>query len=190
MGSAAGRDRRGWCGGTGPWLIVEDPRGRRDAAGSWLIDGTTGYDFLETMVAVRGSGERRLTEAFQVYTGEAFDPANESRRAWLEVMTDALALRARAATDLGMRACGTSAACRITCEEVKRRSPAARRVFDYRTYWRGVRATEDRQRIATAATAAAAARPDVDRDSLAFLEAALAFELPSPEARAQVSRSL
>ena len=54
----------------------------------------------------------------------------------------------------------------------------------YRTYLSETRRTEiDRARIASAVTAAADVRPEIDRDLLAFLEASLAFEIASEPAQ-------
>jgi (1->4)-alpha-D-glucan 1-alpha-D-glucosylmutase len=60
----------------------------------------------------------------------------------------------------------------------------------YRTYLDGGDPAHaaDRARIAHAAEAAFAARPDLDRDLISFLEAALAFELPTAEA-AELARA-
>ena len=53
----------------------------------------------------------------------------------------------------------------------------------YRTYLREDRRSEiDRARITAAVAAARDAQPELDLDLLAFLEAALAFELPGAEA--------
>jgi (1->4)-alpha-D-glucan 1-alpha-D-glucosylmutase len=177
-----------------PWIVVEKilARGEQLPA-SWPVDGTTGYDFMELAGAllVDRDGERALTEAFTAYTGQAFDPAAESRRARLEVMTDALHSELARLTELAVRACATSPACRdYTRAEIEAALAELLAGYPaYRTYLgesaeRAPAPVEppDRAWIALAAAAAARARPDLDRDLLRFLEAALAFELPTAEA--------
>jgi (1->4)-alpha-D-glucan 1-alpha-D-glucosylmutase len=179
-----------------PWIVVE----KILAAGeqlpdAWPVDGTTGYEFMEHVGAllVDREGERPLTELFTAYTGAAFDPAAESRRARLEVMSDALHSELARLTELAARACGASPACRdYTRAEIETALAELLAGYPtYRTYLGGDppgpaeppgSSASDRARIAEAARDAVAARPDLDRDLVGFLEAALAFELPSPEA--------
>ncbi|MBA3451917.1 MAG: malto-oligosyltrehalose synthase [Deltaproteobacteria bacterium] len=170
------------------WIVVEKILiGSEHLPTTWPIDGTTGYDFMDRLgqLFIDPDGEQPLTAAFTAYTGAPFDPHLESRRARLDVMTDALHSELARLTRLAVRACGASPACRdytrteieVALAEVLAGYPV------YRTYLGGEQRTiEDRARIAHATTAAIEARPDLDRDLLAFLEAALAFELPSPEA--------
>ncbi|HEU0037249.1 MAG TPA: malto-oligosyltrehalose synthase [Kofleriaceae bacterium] len=186
------------------WIVVEKILAHDEALpDAWPIEGTTGYEYIEKVVPllVDRGGEQALTETFEAYTVQSFDPVAESRRARLEVMSDALHSELVRLTELGARACAQSPACRdytraeieTTLAEILAGYPS------YRTYfgedvavdprYRGApsahaeRAPTDRERIAHAVAAAAAARPDLDRDLLAFFEAALAFELPSVEAR-------
>src|SRR5262249_19041314 len=56
-------------------------------------------------------GERALTDAFTEYTGQAWDPAGESRRARLDVLSDALHSELARLTEAAGRACGASPAC-------------------------------------------------------------------------------
>jgi (1->4)-alpha-D-glucan 1-alpha-D-glucosylmutase len=177
-----------------PWIVVEKVL----AAGeqlppSWPVDGTTGYDFMEQIAAllVDRDGEGPLTEAFAAYTGQTFDPAGESRRARLDVMSDALHSELARLTELAVRACGGSPVCRdYTRAEIETALAELLAGYPtYRTYLGGdppghLEPAEptDRPRIAAAARAALAARPDLDRDLVGFLEAALAFDLPSAEA--------
>ena len=176
-----------------PWIVVEKIlAGDEQLPASWPVAGTTGYDFMEHVGAllVDGDGEAALTRAFVAYTGQAWDPAGESRRARLEVMTDALHSELARLTELAVRACGTSAACRdYTRSEIETALAELLAGYPcYRTYLGGqgepaaAQADDaDRRRIARAALAARAARPDLDGDLIAFLEAALAFELPTAE---------
>jgi (1->4)-alpha-D-glucan 1-alpha-D-glucosylmutase len=174
-----------------PWIVVEKilAPGEQLPA-SWPVAGTTGYDVADRLAGllVDPDGERALTEAFTAYTGLVWDPAGESRRARLEVTSDALHSELARLTELAVRACGASPACRdytrAEIEAVLAELLAGYPV--YRTYLGddGADAREgpDRARIAEAARAALAARADLDRDLVGFLEAALAFELPTPEA--------
>lgn len=172
------------------WIVVEKILAPGEALPpSWPIDGSTGYDFMERVgrLFVDGSTEASLTQLFEAYTGVVFDPAAESRRARLEVMTDALHSELARLTELAARATATSPACRdytrgeleIAIGEILAGYPC------YRTYLGergpGEPSRVGRDQLARAVAAAEAARPDLDRDLLAFLEAALAFELTSPE---------
>ncbi len=172
----------------GAWIVVEKILvGSEHLPATWPIDGTTGYEFMDRVgqLFLDPEGEPPLTAAFTAYTGAAFDPHAESRRARLDVMSDALHSELSRLTELAMRACAASPACRdytraeieTTLAELLAGAPV------YRTYLGGVqRSPLDLERIAHAVRAAIEARPDLDRDLLAFLEAALAFELPSAEA--------
>jgi (1->4)-alpha-D-glucan 1-alpha-D-glucosylmutase len=203
--------------GGAPWIVVEKilAAGEQLPA-SWPVDGTTGYDFMEHVAAllVDRDGERPLTEAFVAYTGQDFDPAGESRRARLDVMSDALHSELARLTELAVRACGARPGCRdYTRAEIETALAELLAGYPtYRTYLGGApsgnpeqaeraghaghaghagqagqidqaeqAASADRERIASAARAAVAARPDLDIDLVGFLEAALAFDLPSPE---------
>ena len=170
-----------------PWIVVEKILvGDEQLPGGWPVAGTTGYEFMNLAAAllVDPDGERALTEAFTGYTGLAWDPAGESRRARLEVMSDALHSELARLTELAVRACATSPACRdYTRAEIE--SVLAELLAGYPVYrtYLGDDGAEpaDRTRIAQAADAAVAARADLDRDLVGFLEAALAFELPTAE---------
>jgi len=177
-----------------PWIVVEKilAAGEQLPA-SWPVDGTTGYDFMEHVGAllVDGDGEPALTSAFVAYTGQPFDPIGESRRARLEVMSDALHSELARLTELAARACGASPVCRdYTRAEIEDALAELLAGYPtYRTYLGGASpdhpehaGAADRARIAGAALAALAARPELDRDLVGFLEAALAFDLPSAEA--------
>ena len=168
-----------------PWIVVEKILADDEQLpAAWPVSGTTGYEFMSAALAllVDRDGERGLTEAFCAYTGQPWDPADQSRRARLEVMTDALHSELARLTELAIRACGASPACRdytrAEIETVLAELLAGYPV--YRTYLGGEAADPaDRARIARAAAAAIAARPELDRDLVGFLESALAFELPT-----------
>jgi (1->4)-alpha-D-glucan 1-alpha-D-glucosylmutase len=187
-----------------PWIVVEKILARDEQLpASWPVDGTTGYDFMVHAGALLldHEGEAPLTETFCAYTGQPFDPLGESRRARLEVMSDALHSELARLTELAMRACAGSPACRdYTRAEVETALAELLAGYPtYRTYLGGEGATSDpidrrsqiaggraprgidAGRIAEACRAAQAARPDLDRDLVGFLEAALAFELATAE---------
>jgi (1->4)-alpha-D-glucan 1-alpha-D-glucosylmutase len=177
------------------WIVVEKilAHGEQLPA-SWPVDGTTGYDFMEHVAPlfVDPDGEAALTATFTAYTGQPFDPAGESRRARLEVMTDALHSELARLTELAVRACATSPACRdYTRAEIETVLAEVLAGYPvYRTYLGGDDPAHavDRARLAQAVQAARQARPELDYDLVSFLEAALAFELTTPEA-AELARA-
>jgi (1->4)-alpha-D-glucan 1-alpha-D-glucosylmutase len=170
------------------WIVVEKILAHGEILpATWPCDGTTGYDFMEHMgtLFVDPDGERALTDAFQRYTGKPFEPIGERRVARLEVMTDALHGELSRLTELALRATTASVACRdYTRTEIEH---ALAELFAgypaYRTYGGEHPDPAGRERLTAAVAAAKRARPDLDADLLAFLEAALAFELPANEAR-------
>lgn len=173
------------------WIVVEKIlAGDEQLPPGWPVDGTTGYDFMERVgpLFVDRDGEHPLTETFCAYTGQAFDPAGESRRARLEVMTDALHSELARLTELAARTCAASPTCRdYTRAEIETALAELLAGYPtYRTYLgpdRSGHASDPagRERIARARRAAQEARPELDRDLIGFLEAALAFELPITE---------
>ncbi|MDB4957009.1 MAG: 1,4-alpha-D-glucan 1-alpha-D-glucosylmutase [Myxococcales bacterium] len=169
------------------WIVVEKiVTADEHVPPTWPIEGTTGYELGEKLggLFVDPAGETKLTRAFEALTEQPWDPGGASRRARIEVMSDALHSELARLTELAVRACHASPACRdytrVEIENAIREILAGYPV--YRTYLRedargagGI----DRDRIAAAVTAASDARPDIDRDLLSYLEAALAFELTS-----------
>lgn len=176
------------------WIVVEKILTADETLPStWPIDGTTGYDFAEKLggLFVDPESEAAITKAFEDYTGAKWHPHVESRKARHEVMSDALHSELARLTELAVKACGLSPTCRdYTRTEIE---SALGEIFAgypvYRSYLTETRRTEiDRARIASAVVAAADARPDFDRDLLAFLEACLAFEVAS-EPATELARS-
>ena len=158
------------------WIVVEKILGGDEQMPAWLVEGTTGYEFMERVgpLFVDPAGEAQLTEAFTKYTGVAWDPRGESRRARHEVMSQVLHSELARLTTLALAACRDSPACRdFTSTEVE--AALAELLAGYTTYrtYGG-----DRERIATAAARA----EGVDPDLLSFLVAALALELGTPQA--------
>jgi (1->4)-alpha-D-glucan 1-alpha-D-glucosylmutase len=176
------------------WIVVEKILTADESLPpSWPIDGTTGYDFAEKLggLFVDPESEPAMTRTFEEYTGQSWNPHVESRRARHEVMSDALHSELARLTELACRACGQSPTCRdYTRTEIETALGEILAGYPvYRTYLTETRRTEiDRARIASAVVAAADARPELDRDLLAFLEAALAFEIQSEPAK-ELARS-
>jgi (1->4)-alpha-D-glucan 1-alpha-D-glucosylmutase len=173
-----------------PWIVVEKilaPDEQLPAG--WPVAGTTGYEVIDriTGLLVDPAGEPALTEAFCGYTGQPWAPASESRRARLEVMSDALHSELARLTELAVRACGASPACRdYTRGEIEAVLAELLAGYPtYRTYLGDERSRpDDVARIARAAEAAVLAREargELDRDLVGFLQAALAFEMPTAE---------
>jgi (1->4)-alpha-D-glucan 1-alpha-D-glucosylmutase len=184
------RVRAAWPDPGQAWIVVEKILAADEhVPTSWPVDGTTGYDFMAhvAQLLVDPAGERALSETFIAYTGAAWDPADASRRARREVMNDALHSELTRITDLAVRACGSSPTCRdYTRAEIEAALGELLAGYaTYRTYLGDPDASADdaradRARIAAAADAARAARPELDADLIGFLETALAFELPNP----------
>jgi len=180
------------------WIVVEKILCAGEALpAAWAADGTTGYEFMERVggLLVDPDGERALTLVFEDMTGEPWDPGAASRRARLEVTGDALHSELAWLTELAVRACNATPACRdYTRGEIETALAEILAGYPvYRTYGTTERGAEmaevDRVRIAAAVAAAKDARPELDRDLLAFLGAALAFELASAEAIALAERA-
>jgi (1->4)-alpha-D-glucan 1-alpha-D-glucosylmutase len=170
------------------WIVVEKILTANECVPPrWPIDGTTGYDFIEKLsgLFVDPDAERPMTDVFERFTGTAWAPTQGSRAARHEVMTDTLHSELARLTELAFRATSTSPLCRdFTRVEVE---TALAEIFagypTYRTYMSEQRREEiDRARLAAAVTAAHDARPELDRDLLAFLEGVLAFEIPGEAA--------
>ncbi|HEY1817321.1 MAG TPA: malto-oligosyltrehalose synthase [Kofleriaceae bacterium] len=169
------------------WIVVEKILRAHEALPPWDADGTTGYEFADRICAllVEPAHEAAMTRAFEDYTGTAWEPRHASRVARLEVMREGLHSEVGRLVDLAVRACAASPACRdFTRGEI---ASALRELFAgypaYRTYGPNDQpgshfAAHDRGRIAAAAREV----EGVDRDLLAFLTSALAFEVPAADA--------
>ncbi len=176
------------------WIVVEKILiADESLPATWPIDGTTGYDFAEKLggLFVDPSLEPAMTKTFEDYTGTKWQPRIESRRARHEVMSDALHSERSRLTMLACKACGLAPTCRdYTHAEIEAALGEILAGYPvYRTYLTEARRTEiDRARIASAVIAAADAKPELDRDLLAFLEACLAFEV-NTEPAIELARS-
>lgn len=171
------------------WIVVEKILAMNERLPkAWPIDGTTGYEHSDAVgrLLVDGEAAPALAKTFQAYTGRRAQPPEARRTARLEVMTDALHSELERVTDLALRACKSSPACRdYTRAEIQTVITELLAAYPvYRTYLgEGAAAPEDGARISAAAERACAANPGLDGDLVAFLVAALAFEVPSPEAQ-------
>ena len=171
------------------WIVVEKILTADEVLpSSWPVEGTTGYDFLAKLsgLFVDPAHERAMTETFERFTGQLWQPTLASRAARREVMSDALHSELTRLTELAYRATSASPTCRdFTRAEVE---TALAEIFagypTYRCYLSEQRRDEiDRARLAAAVAAAHDARPDIDRDLLAYLEGVLAFEIPGEAAQ-------
>jgi (1->4)-alpha-D-glucan 1-alpha-D-glucosylmutase len=172
----------------GAWVVVEKiPTAGETLPATWPIEGTTGYELMERLsgLLVDPAGEAALTRTFEEFTGQTWDPRAASRAARLEVMSDALHSELTRLTECAVRACAVSPMMRdFTRTEVE---TALAEILagtpTYRTYFTSeTRAEIDRARLSSAVAAARDARPDIDRDLLAFLESALAFDVATDPA--------
>jgi (1->4)-alpha-D-glucan 1-alpha-D-glucosylmutase len=189
------------------WIVVEKIlSGVETLPASWPVDGTTGYDFLEKLsgLFVDSDGEQAMTETFEQATGTPWQPIAGSRNARLEVMSDALHSELTRLGELAYRVTSASPTMRdYTRAEVETALAEILAGYPtYRTYLTPERRDEiersgsagprsnaercgdeiDRARVASAVAAASDARPELDRDLLAFIEGLLAFEIPGDAA--------
>ena len=170
------------------WIVVEKILGSDEQLpAAWPIDGTTGYEHADAVgrLIVDPAAANKLRAMFASYTGDDVPPMTARRIARREVMSDALHSELERLTDLAVRTCATSPACRdYTRAEIQGALAELLAGYPvYRTYLGEGETTQvDRERIALAAKRAREAAPELDADLLAFLESAIAFELPTPEA--------
>ena len=167
------------------WIVVEQILTADETLpAAWPIDGTTGYDFIDkvTGLFIDPEGERPLTRVFERLTGETWQPVAASRQARREVMSDTLHSEVARLTELAVRACASSPACRdYTRVEIEAALVEILAGYPiYRTYAsEHARSEIDRARLAAAVAAARDNCPELDSDLFGFLESALAFEVPS-----------
>jgi (1->4)-alpha-D-glucan 1-alpha-D-glucosylmutase len=178
----------------GAWLVVEKilQAGERLPA-DWLVDGTTGYDFLALSggLFVDPAGEGALSGLYAALTGGSLDWPEVARAGKLRVLDELLA------TDVNR----LGALLRGVCELNRRHRDYSRRELRealrevaagmavYRTYVAadtGQVGVEDRARIDEAVAAAKRHRPDLAADLLDFLRGVLCLEVPS-EAAAELA---
>ena len=172
----------------GTWIAVEKILTSDEVLpAAWPIEGTTGYEVAERLggLLVDPAGRGRAHRGVRGAHRHRRAPVRESRRARHAVLVEALHSELARLTELAVRACAASPACRdYTRAEIEAALGEILAGFPvYRTYLREDRRSEvDCARITAAVAAARDARPTIDLDLLAFFEAALAFELPGAEA--------
>lgn len=182
--------------GDGPWIVVEKilAPGER-LPGSWLADGTTGYDFCErvTGVFVDPAGEEPLTELYLAFTGRPADFHDEEARAYRDVMRSVLGAEVDRVADLVRSVCEGQRRWRdVTALDARRAVTALVGGFRvYRTYVRPEADTvreADRAVVLDAVERAVAASPDADPDLVRFLGDVLTLQWRGPGAAEVVTR--
>lgn len=141
---------------------------------TWPVGGTTGYDWLNlaTGLFVDATGEEPLTDLYVRFTGDTLSFPEHARRARQQILRDVLAADLERLTALVVDVCERHRRYRdYTRDELRdalRGMLVGLRV--YRTYVRpdSVR-PEDVARVEEAVQAAAARRPERERDLLDFL---------------------
>ena len=175
------------------WIVVEKILGAGERLPeTWPIDGTTGYEWMELVggLWLDPAGEGPLTAVFEAATGEQFAPAHAARAARLEVLAGPLHSELTRLTELAVRACQSTPAGRdYTRREIEAALAEIIAGYPvYRTYLRPdaprAAGATDRARIELAASAAALARPELERTLVGLLADMLALEAPGDAALA------
>ncbi len=170
------------------WIGVEKIRSPAEPLPPWPIDGTTGYELGEAIgaVLVDPTGEAPLTALAERFTGEAFVPAVEVRRARCEILAGAFHGELRRLSRLAMIALAGDRRFRDVGDDelVEALTEVLAGYPVYRTYFVAGEAArpDDLACVARAADAALEARPELDGDLVAWLRAALALGGGTPEA--------
>jgi (1->4)-alpha-D-glucan 1-alpha-D-glucosylmutase len=159
------------------WIIVEKILEPGEALrGSWPVDGTTGYDFLNRVsgLFVDPTGEKLLTEFYAEFTGESIDWAEVARAKKHDVMRLTMGSDLNRLTALFLDICERRRRYRdYTRHELHEALRDTLACFSvYRTYVRPEPAAvveEDVRRIVEATEAARAHRADLDGELFEFL---------------------
>jgi (1->4)-alpha-D-glucan 1-alpha-D-glucosylmutase len=161
---------------------------------AWPVEGTSGYDHLVAVnnLFVDPQGEAAMTDAYAAFTGETRSFAEVADEAKRHVMAGELAAETDRATRLLAEVCGrrrrhgdhTQRELRDTVVEVV----AALQV--YRTYVtpRTGASPTDRAVVGAALAAAAASRPELDRELLDLLGRVLVRDELGPHAEELAAR--
>jgi len=163
--------------GAGAWIIVEKILEPGEALrGSWPVDGTTGYDFLNRVsgLFVDPAGEKALTELYAEFTGESTDWPEVARAKKHHVMRLTMGSDVNRLTALFLEICEHRRRYRdYTRHELHEALRDTLACFSvYRTYVRPEPAPvdeEDVRRIAEATETARAHSPDLDGELFEFL---------------------
>jgi (1->4)-alpha-D-glucan 1-alpha-D-glucosylmutase len=180
----------------GPWIVVEKilAPGER-LPGSWLSDGTTGYDFCErvTGLFVDPAAEEPLTSFHRTFTGREASVREEEARAYLDVMRSVLGAEVDRVAELVLSVGQAQRRWRdVTSVDARRAVTALVSGFEvYRTYVRPeadtVRDT-DRVVILAAVERALEHFPEADADLVRFLGDVLTLQWRGPGADEVVVR--
>jgi (1->4)-alpha-D-glucan 1-alpha-D-glucosylmutase len=182
--------------GDGPWIVVEKilAPGER-LPGSWLADGTTGYDFCErvTGLFVDPDSEEELTAVHASFTGRAAPFRDEEARAYRDVMRAVLGAEVDRVAELVRSVCEGQRRWRdVTALDARRAVMALVSGFRvYRTYVRPDADTvreSDRAVVLDAVEHAVTAAPDADPDLVRFLGEILTLQWRGPGAGEVVTR--
>jgi (1->4)-alpha-D-glucan 1-alpha-D-glucosylmutase len=174
----------------GTWVVVEKILGPGERLpDDWPVDGTTGYDFMARVSAlfVDPAGEEPLTQAYAALTGEPVDYPAVLRAKKLQVLRDVLGSDVNRLTALLVELCERHRRQRdYTRHELHEAVREAVACFPvYRTYVppEGPPSARDVAHVEAALAAAAAHRPDLDREIFAFLGDVLTGRLRGPKER-------
>jgi (1->4)-alpha-D-glucan 1-alpha-D-glucosylmutase len=178
------------------WLVAEKIlEGTEALRADWMVDGTTGYEFLNLVggLFVDPSARDELTRIYRSFTGIDDDLQTVIHDAKLVVLRDNLASELNRLTGLLLEICEGHRRhrdyTRHDCHEVLRELAAA--APRYRTYVRaevGEVSPEDIAVIAEMTDAAMAARPDLEPELFAFVRDILALDVRGPRESELVMR--
>jgi (1->4)-alpha-D-glucan 1-alpha-D-glucosylmutase len=166
------------------WIVAEKIlTGEETLPADWPVDGTTGYDFLNHALGlfVDPAGEAPLTALYGGLTGEPTDFHALARDCKRQALTDLLGSELNRLTTLFLAVCERHRRHRdYTRHELHEALREVATAFPvYRAYARpGTVSDTDRRRVEAAIAAAAAARPDLDRELLRFLADLLLLRVP------------
>lgn len=165
------------------WIVAEKIlQPQESLRKEWPIEGTTGYDFLNTCnrVLVYGAGLKEIAEIYSNFTGEPMDFAAIAHHERLSVEQDALGSDVNRLANLFVAICENNRDRRdYTRAEIRRAlREVAAGLAVYRTYVAPERdqiADEDRAAICHAVEEAKKHRTDLDPDLLDFMGDVLAL---------------
>lgn len=171
------------------WIVVEKILMPDESLRSWPVDGTTGYDFLNTVmgVFVDPAGEVPFTETWRRLTGDRrsfHDVALEARE---DILRDVLGADLNRLANVFVQVCEARRRYRdFTRDDLREALGAVAAVFPvYRAYVTesGAAEDDDREVVYRAVRSALARRPELDPELLALLRDVLLGEVAGDEAR-------